>query len=90
MSHDLTLAEVRAAWLTRRRAAPPQPEILRGVTVERVALATGGYVVRYRTVRGGPREALLRAGGDTPALYAGWYGTLTVEQGVIVRAEEAT
>jgi hypothetical protein len=74
MSHDLTLAEVRAAWLTRRRAAPPQPEILRGVTVERV----------------GPREALLRAGGDTPALYAGWYGTLTVEQGVIVRAEEAT
>ena len=85
MSHDLTLAEVLAAWQRRQRP----PETLRGCTVEAVAVTDSGFVVRYRTVRGGVRSAVLRAVIAVPALYAGWYGTLVVANGVIMSAEEA-
>jgi hypothetical protein len=85
----LTLEEVRAAWLTKKKEASPQSETLRGCTVEEVALVASGWLVRYRTVRGGPRTALLRSGEGVAPLRAGWYGTLRVAGGVILGAEEA-
>lgn len=84
MTHNLTLDEVRRAYAKRHAL-----ETLRGCTVEEVALVASGWLVRYRTVRGGARTALLRGGEGVPPLRAGWYGTLRVAGGVILGAEEA-